>query len=202
MCYSASSLFRTSSGTVRYLHYLSQALCLELQQAFPHFPPEAELGEVCKPKVSPPRAEPGWRSPTPQKCYYLGKEQASPLPFLPLESQSWPCCQPGRGQGEEEPSPAGSAQQVSLHGSSTQGKPRPRGWKLAEGNNTTFICTEPLESCKGLFRGRELGLQTRGGPRHKDKPRSQRWAAWRLLPTPREIPTRFPGSALRPRCLN
>lgn len=50
---------------------------------FHHCPPKAGLGEVCKTKASPPRAEPGWRRRGPQKCFYLRKEKTSPLPFLP-----------------------------------------------------------------------------------------------------------------------
>lgn len=84
MCSSAPLLFHTSSGPVRYLCYLSQAPCLEHQQAFPHFPPKAGLGGVCKPKASPPRVEPGWRSPTAQECFYLRKEQAFQFLFSHL----------------------------------------------------------------------------------------------------------------------
>lgn len=117
MCSSASFLFHTSSGPVRYLCYLSQALCAWNDSR--HFlisHPKLGWREVCKPKASPPRAEPGWRSPTAQKCFYLRKEQAFHFLFSHLERQSWPRCRPCR-----VPSAPGSAQQVSLQGSSTQG---------------------------------------------------------------------------------
>lgn len=93
---------------------------------FQRFPPKAGLGEVCKTKASPPRAEPGWRSCGPQKCLCLRKEHASPLPFLPPLKPKLALVQAfpekrDRFRGKENHSPPKIAQQVSLQGSSKQG---------------------------------------------------------------------------------
>lgn len=52
---------------------------------------------------------------------------------------------------------------MSLQGSSTEGKPQPRGWEPAGRNNTTFICTEPLESCKKVTPRTGPGAADKGG---------------------------------------
>lgn len=143
MCCSASFLFQRSSGPVRDLPCLSQA--------FPHFPPKAGLGELCKPKVSPPRAEPGWGSPAPQKCFYLRKERAFPFLFSQLGSRGGTLLLLGARSRCRCKAAAETRGNLSP-GLGTRGE-----------EQYHVIYPEPLKFCTGVFRGRD-----KGGPCHKD----------------------------------
>lgn len=123
----------------------------------------------------------------------LGKSHTTKM-FLFEEGTSFPPSLSPGWEASGGPLSSRSAQQASLQGSSRDtGKPQPGLGPRGGTINTAFISTEPLRVCTGSLRGRD-----RGGP----VTRTQRWWAWRSLPTPREIPPRFPCSALQPRCLN
>lgn len=150
---------------------------------FSSFPTQSWAGRSLQTKsVTATGVEPGWRSPTAQKCFYLRRGTSSSIPFLPP-------CQPCR-----VPSPPGSAQQVSLQGSSTKGHVETSAQRLETRRKEQYkvYLYRAAPSLQRVIPRTGTGAADKeGGSCHKDKPRSQRWSAWRTLPTPEKSPQGF-----------